>query len=141
VAGAQTAALRISELPALMLRDLDGVAKDPNVQGAEFTALRANLAAFTDAAKALDAKMSAAEQNGDLSTMDALAAKVAASRDAFYVPEGLSYNRYWHTLDRFVRPFPEVNYASYETDGRAEKMKAAIDRLTAAVEKATSALR
>jgi N-acetylated-alpha-linked acidic dipeptidase len=139
-AGAQTAPLRISEVPALMLRDLDSVAKDPNMQGADFAALRTKLAAFSDAAKTVDAKMLAAERSGDATIMGALAAKVATSRDAFYSPDGLSYNRYWHTIDRFVRPFPEVSYASYETDGRAEKMKAAIDRLTAAVEKATAAL-
>jgi N-acetylated-alpha-linked acidic dipeptidase len=139
-AGARTEALRISELPALMLRDVDAVAKEPRMEGADLTAFRAKVAAFADAAKALDAKMIAAERGGDTATMGELALKIAAARAAFYAPEGLTYNRYWHTIDRFVAPFPELNYASYETEGKPDKMKAALDRLTAAVEKATAAL-
>jgi hypothetical protein len=84
--------------------------------------------------------MIAAEKAGDISAMEALSAKIAASRDAFYSQDGLSYNRYWHTIDRFVIPFPEINYASYETDGKAEKMNAAINRLATAVGAATAAL-
>jgi len=140
VAGAATGVIRISEVPALMLRDLDALAKDPRFQGVDFTALRAKIVAYQDAAKAADDKMIAAEKAGDISAMEALSAKIAASRDAFYSQDGLSYNRYWHTIDRFVIPFPEINYASYETDGKAEKMNAAINRLATAVGAATAAL-
>jgi hypothetical protein len=140
VAGARTNVVRISEVPALMLRDLDTFAKEPRTQGADFSALRTKLAAFAGAAGAVDTKMIAAERGGDVAAMEALSAKSAAARDAFYSADGLSYNRYWHTIDRLVVAFPEVNYASYETDGKVAKMNAALARLSAAVAAATTAL-
>ena len=56
------------------------------------------------------------------------------------MPDGLTYNKYWHTIDRFVAPLPELNYAAYETDKRDADVKIAIDRLSAALQKATAAV-
>jgi len=141
IAGAQTQALRISEAPALMLRDLSTLEVDPVAKGVEVKALRTKLDAFLTAATAIDEKMIAAERGGDIATMDALQVKIAESRAAFYSADGLSYNRYWHALDRLVVPYPEVYYAAYESDDRVAKMNAAVDRFTNAVDKATAALR
>jgi hypothetical protein len=85
--------------------------------------------------------MIAAERGGDIATMDALQVKIAEARAAFYAADGLSYNRYWHALDRLVVPYPEIYYAAYETDDRVAKMNAAVDRFATAVDKATAALR
>jgi len=140
-AGAEVPPLRISEVPALMLRDLDTLAKDPRMQGVDFAPLRAKLGEFLTAAQASDAKMVAAERAGDAAAIDALYAKEEAAREVFYMRDGLAYNKYWHTIDRLVMPFPELNFASYETDGKAEKEKAAIDRLTAAAQRGVAALK
>jgi hypothetical protein len=56
------------------------------------------------------------------------------------MPDGLSYNKYWHTIDRFVAPLPEINYASFETTDKDAKIAAALDRLESAVTKATNAI-
>ena len=141
IAGAQTQALRISEVPALMLRDLSTLQADPIVKGVDVTALRTKLDAFLTAATAVDEKMIAAEQAGDVTTMDALQVKIAEARDAFYSADGLSYNRYWHAIDRLVQPYPEIYYAAFETDDRVGKMNAAVARFGNAVDKATAALR
>jgi hypothetical protein len=140
VAGAQVPPLRVSEVPSLMLRDLAAFGKLPNMAGIDLGGLEAKLTAFQTAAKAVDAKAAAAERAGDAAAMDALYAKAEVARASFYMPDGLTYNKYWHTIDRYVAPFPEVNYASYETDGRAEKVKVALDRLGAAADHATAAL-
>jgi N-acetylated-alpha-linked acidic dipeptidase len=140
VADGEVPPLRISEVPALMLRDLDTFAKDPRMQGVAFTPLHTKLEAFLAAGKASDAKMETAERGGDVATIDALYAKEERARSVFYMPDGLAFNKYWHTIDRFVAPFPEVHFASYETDGKAEKMKAALDRLAAAVDAGIQAL-
>jgi hypothetical protein len=62
------------------------------------------------------------------------------ARDAFWMPEGLTYNKYWHTIDRYVFPFPELNYAAYEATNRDADVKTALDRLMASLQKATDAL-
>jgi N-acetylated-alpha-linked acidic dipeptidase len=141
IAGAQTQAIRISEVPALMLRDLGTLQADPVVKGVDVAALHTKLTAFATAAAAVDEKMIAAESSGDVATMDALQVKIAEARDAFYSADGLSYNRYWHTIDRLVQPYPEIYYAAYESDGRVDKMNAAVAKFGVAVDKATAALR
>ena len=76
--------IRISEVPALMLRDLATLQADPVVKGVDVTALRTKLTPSCAAAAAIDEKMIAAERSGDVATMDALQVKIAEARDAFY---------------------------------------------------------
>jgi hypothetical protein len=56
------------------------------------------------------------------------------------MPNGLTYNKYWHTIDRNVIPLPELNYAAFETTNRDADMKTALDRLETCIQKATDAL-
>jgi N-acetylated-alpha-linked acidic dipeptidase len=139
-AGGAVPPLRVSEVPTLMLHELTVLAKDPRMEGIDFSTLRARLITFRSAALSADKKVLAAERGGDVATMHALFAKEEAARIVFYEPGGLTFNKYWHTIDRLVAPFPEISYASYETSGKAGALKTAIDRLTAATERGTAAL-
>ncbi|HET9391907.1 MAG TPA: M28 family peptidase [Candidatus Rubrimentiphilum sp.] len=135
-AGATVDPLRISEMPAQFTKDmasLPGIATNKiNVQ-----MLAQALANFSAAAKSTDDAMARAEAAGDVATMQQLGAKEQSVRDAFYIPSGLSFNRYYHTIDRVLAPYPEVTYAG--DDPKAQQ--AAVDRFTAAVEAATNALK
>jgi hypothetical protein len=68
--------------------------------------------------------------------MQKLAAQEQAARDAFYMPGGLSFNAYYHSLDRVFTSFPEFVFAGSDTKAQ----QAAVDRATAALQKATGAL-
>jgi len=95
------------------------------------------VAAFSAAAKTTDAAMARAEAAGDVATMQQLAAKEQAARDAFYIPSGLSFNKYYHTLDRLFTTYPEIAFAG----DNPKAQQAAVDRFTTAVQNATTALK
>jgi hypothetical protein len=135
-AGATVDPLRISEMPAQFTKDL-GPLSAATMNKVNVRTLAQALLDFSAAAKATDEAMARAEAAGDVSTMQQLGAKEQAVRDAFYVPSGLSFNQYYHTLDRVIGPYPEVTYAG--DDPKAQQ--AAVDRFTAAVEAATNALK
>jgi hypothetical protein len=98
--------------------------------------LRDALVAYQAAAHATDVAMQKAEAAGDAATMTQLAVKEQASRDAFYMPDGLLQQSAYHTIDRVFTSFPEIVFS-----GKDKEMKAkAIDRMTAAVKNATAAL-
>lgn len=139
-AGAVDMPLRLTDVPTQMLKDIDTAKKAPQYDGVDFSGLRAKVAYYLETARSFDAKLVAAERAGDPAAIDALERRAMVARDAFWMPNGLSYNKYWHTIDRFVAPFPEVNYAAYDSNKDA-MVKAALDRLISSVEKATQALR
>jgi hypothetical protein len=94
------------------------------------------LQGFDAAAKSADKVMETAESAGDVATMQKIAAEEQAARDAFYAPAGLSFNSYYHTLDRVFTSFPEILFAG----DNASVQRAAAERLTAALRNATAAL-
>ena len=140
-AGALEMPLRLADVPAQMLKDLDAAKRLPQFDSVDFTPLRAKATAYLDVAKAFDVKLAAAEHTGDVRVMEPLERKAMTARDAFWLPDGLSYNAFWHTIDRFVTPFPEVNFAAFETTGRDAKVARALGRLENAVSHATETLR
>ena len=88
------------------------------------------------AAHATDAAMARAEAQGDVTAMQALAAREQASRDAFFISGGLLQNSYYHTIDRVFTSFPEIAYAS----GNPDTIKKALARALNAIAQATAAL-
>jgi hypothetical protein len=52
--------------------------------------------------------------------------RAMVARDACWMPEGLSYDKYWHTIDGYVAPFPALNYATYETTNKDAAVAAAL---------------
>jgi FAD/FMN-containing dehydrogenase len=139
-AGATDMPLRLSDVATQVIKDIDAATKAPQYDGIDLSGLRATAVAYQTSAKAFDARLLAAERSGDAGALDALERKAMVARDVFWMPDGLSYNKYWHTIDRYVAPFPELNYAAYETTGRDADVKTAIDRLTAAMQKAIAAI-
>ncbi len=139
-AGATDMPLRLSDVASQVIKDIDAATKAPQDEGIDLSALRATAVAYQTSAKAFDARLLAAERSGDADALDALERKAMVARDVFWMPDGLTYNKYWHTIDRFVAPFPELNYAAYETTGRDADVKIAIDRLCAALRKAIAAI-
>jgi N-acetylated-alpha-linked acidic dipeptidase len=135
-AGATVDPLRISEMPAQFMKDsalLSGAAANKvNVR-----ALVQALLDFSAAAKATDDAMARAEAAGDVASMQQLGAREQAVRDAFYVPTGLSFNKYYHTLDRVFSTYPEVTFAG----DNPKAQQAAVDRFATAVQNATNALK
>ncbi len=127
--------LRIAEIPQQFMKDMPmlfGV----TMGKANLSQLTAAIVAFQKAATATDAQMAKAEAAGDGATMQKLAALEQQSRGAFYMPDGLSFNKYLHTMDRVFVSYPEVLFAG--SDPKAQQ--AAIDRMTTAVQAATAAL-
>jgi predicted RNase H-like nuclease len=80
--------------------------------------------------------MQAAEAQGDVARMQAIAAKEQDARDAFYMPGGLLQNAYYHTIDRVFTSFPEIAFAG----ANVERMEQARQRALKAVQDATEAL-
>jgi len=135
-AGATVDPLRISEMPAQFMKDtalLSGAAMNK----VNIRALVQALSDFSAAAKATDDAMARAEAAGDVATMEQLGAKEQAVRDAFYVPAGLSFNKYYHTLDRVFSTYPEVTFVG----DNPKAQQAAVDRFATAVQNATNALK
>jgi len=139
-AGATEMPLRLDDAASQVLKDLDAARKAPQYDGIDFTAIRATAVTYESAARAFDARLVAAERSGDEAALEPLERKAMVARDVFWMPGGLTYNKYWHTIDRFVAPLPELNYAAYETTNRDADVKVALDRLTAALQKAITAI-
>lgn len=135
VANAAVPPLRLLELPDQMIKDVAD-AKASWAKDIDFSRLSAGLAQYRAAAAALDQEMQAAELRADVAAMQAISLKGRRSRDAFWMPGGLSYDPYYHTIDRL----PEISYAVDDGNDKA-KVKSAIDRLVSAVERAAAALK
>jgi N-acetylated-alpha-linked acidic dipeptidase len=140
-AGAVDMPLRLTDVAQQLAKDVEAAHKNPQYVDVDFKPLRAKVKAYLEAAVAFDAKLLAAERAGDPAALDVLEQKAMVARDVFWMPDGLSYNKYWHTIDRFVAPFPELNYASFETENKDAKVAAALDRLETAISKATDAVK
>jgi N-acetylated-alpha-linked acidic dipeptidase len=138
-ANATVAPLRIEEIPAQMLADLMPVqlAAFQKTDGAmTLNDLRQALIQYQQAAHAADLAMQQAEAKGDVTAMQAIAARERASRDAFYIPGGLLQNAYYHTIDRVFTSFPEIVFAG----GKTETIETALNRMMTALSGATKAL-
>jgi N-acetylated-alpha-linked acidic dipeptidase len=139
-AGAVEMPLRLTDVATQLVKDIDAAKKLDQYDGIDLSALRDKAMAYEAAAKAFDARLLAAEHSGDPSALDGLEKKAKIARDVFWMPNGLTYNKYWHTIDRNVIPLPELNYAAFETTNRDADMKTALDRLETCIQKATDAL-
>jgi N-acetylated-alpha-linked acidic dipeptidase len=138
-AGAAVEPLRIEEIPWQMLQDLapTQLAVFQSTNGAmTLNDLRDALDAYQTAAHAADLAMQKAEAGGDVAAMQAVAAREQASRDAFFVDDGLLENSYYHTIDRVYTSFPEIVFAG----GNRQTIATATERMARAVATATSAL-
>jgi hypothetical protein len=139
-AGAAVEPLRIEEIPMQMLKDLLPLqaATLQRTNGTQtLSELRQALGTYQAAAHAADLAMQQAEANGDVAAMQTLAAREQASRDAFFVANGLLVDAYYHTIDRVFTSFPEIVYAGNKPD----TIEKAVDRMTAAIANATLALK
>ena len=83
-----------------------------------------------------DVAMERAEAQGDTAVMRTLAAREQASRDAFFMSDGLLQNAYYHTIDRVFTSFPEIAYAGGNPDTITKALARALD----AIARATAAL-
>lgn len=139
-AGATVDPLRMAEMSEQFSKDLPMVAamalRGGTLKPASLAPLMAALKSFDAAAKNADTAMAAAETAGDTSAMARIAAQEQAARDAFYAPNGLAFNAYYHTLDRVFTSFPEIVFAGDD----AKAQQAAIERFAAALQSATAAL-
>jgi N-acetylated-alpha-linked acidic dipeptidase len=139
-AGATVSPLRIEEIPQQLLKDLMPLqlaAFQASNGRDSFGGLQTALEAYRTAAHATDVAMEHAEETGNIAAMQSLAAKEKASRDAFFVSEGLLENPYYHTIDRVFSSFPEIMFAGTNTATIAK----AVQRATDAVGAATAALK
>jgi hypothetical protein len=121
------------DMPATLMP----IALSGKIPMTSFVSFSQALKAFDANAKAADKAMAAAEAAGDVATMQKLAAQEQAARDAFYMPNGLSFNPYYHSLDRVFTSFPELVFAV--SDAKAQQ--AALDRFTRALQNAAAALK
>ena len=135
-AGAERMPLRLTDPANQFWNDVEAAKRAPQFAKVDFKPLEDRAAAYRVAAVAFDAKLQAAERAGDTATLDALEAKAMQARDVFWMSGGLYYNKYWHTIDRYQAPLPELNFAVWETQDRDAKVQAAMDRLTGAVNRA-----
>ncbi|MBD5653904.1 MAG: M28 family peptidase [Candidatus Eremiobacteraeota bacterium] len=138
-AGAVDMPLRLTDVATQLLKDVDAARKAPQYDDIDFAPLRAKIATYLATAQTFDAKLQSAERSGEPAAVDALERRAMVARDVFWMPGGLSYNKYWHTIDRLVSPFPELNNAAFDTN-KSVAVAAALERLMIAVQKATSAL-
>ncbi len=138
-ANADVSPLRIEEIPTQLLKDLMPLqlaafeATDGKITLSD---LRDALVAYQAAAHKTDLAMQKAEMGGDSATMAQIAAKEQASRDAFYMPDGLMFQPAYHTADRVFTSFPEIAFAGKD---KAKQAKA-VERMTTAIKNATAAL-
>jgi N-acetylated-alpha-linked acidic dipeptidase len=139
-ANATVQPLRIEEIPTQLLKDLTPVATsafEKSNGAVTFSELRQALMQYQAAAHATDVAMQQAEAKGDVTTMQSIAAKEKAARDAFYMPDGLvSGYAYYHTIDRIFTSFPEIVFAG----GKQDVISKAYDRMLKATQDATTAL-
>lgn len=134
-AGATVSPLRMSEMAAQLQKDFPMVSL-VTMGKANTTELAAALTSFSASAAAADAAMAAAEASGDKAAMQKLAAREQAARNAFFSENGLTFNAYYHTMDRLFVSYPEVVFAG----ANPLAQQSAIDRMTAAVNSAAKAL-
>ncbi len=139
-AGAVAMPIRLSDVAMQLLKDLGEAKKSPQYVDVDFAPLKSAMVAYRDAAKTFDGSLFTAERAGDATALAALERRAMVARDTFWMPEGLSYNHFWHTIDRYVVPFPELSFATFETTDRDAKIATALDRLRAAIVKATTAI-
>jgi N-acetylated-alpha-linked acidic dipeptidase len=139
-ANATVEPLRIEEIPTQLLKDLTPVATaafEKSDGAVTFSELRQALTQYQAAAHATDAAMQQAEAKGDVTAMQAIAAKEQAARDAFYMPDGLvSGYTYYHTIDRIFTSFPEIVFAG----GKQDIITKAYGRILKATQNAAQAL-
>lgn len=138
-AGATVQPIRIEEIPMQLLKDLMPVQVTAfQASGGTVTLsdLRSALEAYRARAHDTDLAMQKAEAAGDASAMQTLAAKEQASRDAFFMQDGLLQNAYYHTIDRVYTSFPEIVFAG----GKIDTIRHAAERMLLAVQNATNAL-
>jgi hypothetical protein len=138
-ANATVQPLRIEEIPAQMLSDLMAVqveAFEKSKGTVTYDDIRQALNQYQQAAHATDLAMQQAEAKGDVAAMQAIAAREQNSRDAFFMPDGLLINAYYHTIDRVFTSFPEIVFAG----GKQETVKKAHDRIISSVTNANAAL-
>jgi hypothetical protein len=131
-AGATVEPLRLSEMSGQFMKD----AAMMNLSMSQKMALMQAIKEFDVVAKAADKAMAADEASGDVAAMQKLAAQEQAARNAFYMPNGLSFNAYYHSLDRVFMSFPEIVFAASDTSAQ----QAAVERATTALQTATAAL-
>jgi N-acetylated-alpha-linked acidic dipeptidase len=135
-AGATVEPLRIAEMPEQFSKDLPAL-YNATAGKANTAQLIAALTAFHNAAEQTDNAMAKAESAGDATTMQKLAAQESTARAAFYMPGGLTFNKYYHSIDRVFMSYPEVMFAGSD----AQAQQAAIDRITTSIQNATAALK
>lgn len=138
-ANATVQPLRIEEIPMQMLKDLTALeaAAVTRTDGAvTLGELRPALDAYRSKAHATDAAMERAEAQGDVAEMQTIAAREQASRDAFFVTDGIMQNAYYHTLDRVFTSFPEIAFAG----GKPETVRKGMERALTAIQNATERL-
>ena len=139
-ANATVAPLRIEEIPQQLLKDLmtlQLVQFQKSDGAVTLDDLRQALNTYKAAAHETDLAMQKAEATGDVAAMQAIAARERASRDAFFAPDGLIQNSYYHTLDRMLTSFPEIAFAGGNTD----TVKKGEARALAAIQNAAAALK
>jgi N-acetylated-alpha-linked acidic dipeptidase len=139
-ANATVQPVRVEEIPTQMLKDLMAVqlkAFEDSNGTVTLSGLRDALNTYQAAAHATDVAMQQAEAKGDVAAMQAIAAREQASRDAFFMPDGLLQNSYYHTIDRVFTSFPEIVFAG----SKADVSKKGYDRMMAAITNATAALK
>ena len=138
-ANATVEPLRIEEIPAQMLKDLTQLQMTmiQRTDGAMTLAeLRRALDTYKAAAHATDVAMQQAETAGNIGAMESLAAREQASREAFFVADGLIQDAYYQTIDRVFTSFPELVFSG----GKDEVRKKGLERIMNAVQTATAAL-
>ncbi|HEV3154897.1 MAG TPA: M28 family peptidase [Candidatus Baltobacteraceae bacterium] len=134
-AGATVSPLRIAEIPEQLLKDVPMIA-GATMGKANLAPLTSALASYETSAKAMDEQMAKAEAAGDASAMKSLAAKEEDARAAFFAPDGLAFNKFYHTFDRVFVSYPEILFAGNDPIA----LQAAIDRAAAAAKTAAAAL-
>jgi N-acetylated-alpha-linked acidic dipeptidase len=138
-ANATVEPLRLEEIPTQLLKDLtplQGTIIQRTNGGMTLQDVREALNAYKARAHATDVAMQKAEAAGDAAAMRTIAAREQASRDAFFMSDGLLQNSYYHTIDRVFVSFPEIVYAG----NNRETMQKGADRMLKALQNATVAL-
>ncbi len=92
-AGAERMPLRLTEVTTQLAADVETAKRSPQFAGVDFGTLQAKVASYRAAAIAFDARLLVAERSGDTPLVDTLSAKAMAARDAFWMPDGLTYNK------------------------------------------------
>ena len=135
-AGADHMPLRLTDVANQLWTDVENAKRAPHLTDIDVKPLEDRIAAYKVAASAFDAKLTAAERSGDVGELDSFETRAMRARDVFWMPDGLYYNKYWHTIDRFQSSLPELYFAAYEPQERDAHVKAALDRLIDAINRA-----